>query len=40
MGLPVTVADEPLLTVAVGAGQALEGMETLRPRRRDRGRMA
>jgi rod shape-determining protein MreB len=39
-GLPVTVADEPLLTVAVGAGQALEEMETLRPRRRDRRRTA
>jgi rod shape-determining protein MreB len=35
-GLPVTVADRPLLTVAVGAGQALEEMDTLKPRRRDR----
>jgi rod shape-determining protein MreB and related proteins len=32
-GLPVTVADRPLLTVAVGAGQALEEMDTLKPRR-------
>jgi rod shape-determining protein MreB and related proteins len=39
-GLSVTVADEPLLTVAVGAGQALEEMETLRPRKRDRRRSA
>jgi rod shape-determining protein MreB len=28
-GLPVTVADEPLLTVARGAGQALEEIDTL-----------
>jgi rod shape-determining protein MreB len=39
-GLSVRVADQPLLTVAVGAGQALEEMETLRPRRRDRRRSA
>jgi rod shape-determining protein MreB len=39
-GLPVTVADKPLLTVAVGAGQALEEMETLRPRGRDRRKSA
>ena len=39
-GLPVTVADKPLLTVAVGAGQALEEMETLRPRGRERRKSA
>src|SRR5207244_755892 len=31
-GLPVTVAETPLLTVAHGAGQALAEMETLKPR--------
>jgi len=35
-GLPVTVADAPLLTVAQGAGQALEEMDALRPRHPDR----
>lgn len=30
-GLPITVADTPLLTVAQGAGQALEEMDTLKP---------
>lgn len=39
-GLPVTIADEPLLTVAVGAGQALEEMEALRMRGRHHGRSA
>ena len=35
-GLPVTVADTPLLTVALGAGQALEEIEVLKPRREHR----
>ena len=35
-GLPVRVADEPLLTVALGAGQALEEMNTLKARERAR----
>jgi rod shape-determining protein MreB len=30
-GLPVTVADEPLTTVARGAGRALEELERLKP---------
>jgi rod shape-determining protein MreB len=30
-GLAVTVADEPLTTVARGAGRALEELERLRP---------
>ena len=33
-GLPVTIADSPLTTVALGAGQALEELGTLRPQRR------
>ena len=37
-GLPVRVADEPLLTVALGAGQALEEMNTLKARERARRR--
>jgi rod shape-determining protein MreB len=35
-GLPVRVADSPLLTVAVGAGQALEEMDTFKTRQRAR----
>ena len=35
-GLPVTIADTPLLTVAHGAGQALEEMDTLKPRQQGR----
>jgi len=35
-GLPVRVADKPLLTVALGAGQALEEMNTLKARERAR----
>jgi rod shape-determining protein MreB len=35
-GLTVRVADEPLLTVALGAGQALEEMDTLKARQRKR----
>jgi rod shape-determining protein MreB len=35
-GLPVTVADEPLTTVARGAGRALEELERLRPATRRR----
>jgi rod shape-determining protein MreB len=33
-GLPVTIADQPLTTVALGAGQALEELGALKPRRR------
>ncbi len=33
-GLPVTIADSPLTTVALGAGQALEELGTLTTRRR------
>jgi rod shape-determining protein MreB len=33
-GLPVTVADSPLTAVALGAGQALEELGTLKPERR------
>jgi rod shape-determining protein MreB len=33
-GLPVTIADSPLTTVALGAGQALEELGTLTPRRK------
>jgi rod shape-determining protein MreB len=33
-GLPVTIADSPLTTVALGAGQALEELGTLKPSRR------
>jgi rod shape-determining protein MreB len=32
-GLPVTIADSPLTTVALGAGQALEELGTLKPSR-------
>jgi rod shape-determining protein MreB and related proteins len=32
-GLPVTIADSPLTTVALGAGQALEELGTLTTRR-------
>jgi rod shape-determining protein MreB len=35
-GLPVTIADSPLITVALGAGQALEELGTLKRRRRRR----
>ena len=35
-GLAVTVADEPLTTVARGAGRALEELERLRPAQRRR----
>jgi rod shape-determining protein MreB len=35
-GLPVTIADTPLLTVAMGAGQALEEMDTLKAKRPQR----
>jgi len=35
-GLAVTVADTPLLTVAMGAGQALEEIDALTPRERRR----
>jgi rod shape-determining protein MreB len=35
-GLPVTVATDPLTTVALGAGQALEEFAALKPRRRRR----
>ena len=38
IGLPVTVADDPLTTVARGAGQALEELATLRARPGRRGR--
>ena len=34
--LPVTVAEEPLTTVARGAGRALEDIEHLTPTRRRR----
>ena len=37
-GLPVTVADDPLTTVARGAGQALEELATLRARTGRRGK--
>jgi rod shape-determining protein MreB len=37
-GLPVTIADSPLTTVALGAGQALEELGALSPRRRKRRR--
>ena len=33
-GLSVTVAEEPLTTVAIGAGQALEELGALKPKRR------
>jgi rod shape-determining protein MreB len=32
-GLPVTVAETPLLTVALGAGQALEELDSLKPQK-------
>src|SRR5207244_1283915 len=35
-GLPVTIADTPLTTVALGAGQALEELGALKSRRRRR----
>jgi rod shape-determining protein MreB len=35
-GLPVTIADSPLTTVALGAGQALEELGTLKRQRRHR----
>jgi rod shape-determining protein MreB len=35
-GLPVTIADSPLTTVALGAGQALEELGTLKRQRRRR----
>jgi rod shape-determining protein MreB len=36
-GVPVTVTESPLITVALGAGQALEELGTLRaPRRKHR----
>jgi rod shape-determining protein MreB len=35
-GLPITVADEPLTTVAIGAGHALEELGALKPRHRRR----
>jgi rod shape-determining protein MreB len=35
-GLDVTIADEPLMTVARGAGQALEEIEAIAPRGRRR----
>jgi rod shape-determining protein MreB and related proteins len=35
-GLPVTIADTPLTTVALGAGQALEELDALRSREPDR----
>jgi rod shape-determining protein MreB len=35
-GLQVTVADSPLTSVALGAGQALEELGSLRPPRRQR----
>jgi rod shape-determining protein MreB len=37
-GLPVTVAETPLLTVALGAGQALEEIDALKTGRRNRWR--
>jgi len=37
-GLPVTIADSPLTTVALGAGQALEELGTLKPPRGKHGR--
>jgi rod shape-determining protein MreB and related proteins len=37
-GLAVTIADEPLITVARGAGLALEGLHHLTPAKRGRGR--
>jgi actin-like ATPase involved in cell morphogenesis len=33
----VTIADEPLITVARGAGQALENLHHLTPARKPRG---
>ena len=37
-GLAVTIADEPLITVARGAGLALEGLHHLTPAKRGRRR--
>jgi rod shape-determining protein MreB len=35
-GLPVTVAETPLLTVALGAGQSLEELDSLKPQKEHR----